>query len=151
MKLTNMKKKAQAGFTLIELMIVVAIIGILAAIALPAYQDYTKRSHVSEGLSLAGAAKLGVTEYYADRGGWPSSNTDVGLATSITGNAVTGVAVGANGLITITFNEKVESGKKLVIRPTDAGGSVKWTCGASSDTDVNQKYLPATCRGNTSS
>ncbi len=83
-------KNVQKGFTLIELMIVVAIIGILAAIALPAYQDYTKRSHVSEGLSLAGAAKLGVTEFFADRGALPTSNADVGLAaaTDIKGNAV---------------------------------------------------------------
>lgn len=156
MSMKTMQSKAQAGFTLIELMIVVAIIGILAAIALPAYQDYTKRSHVTEGLSLAGAAKMGVTEYYADKGEWPTSNTAVGLAASntITGNAVTDVAVSGTatdgGIITITYNKKVEDTKKIVMKPTDSGGSVKWKCGAAG-TDVNQKYLPATCRANTGS
>ena len=101
----SIKAQAQKGFTLIELMIVVAIIGILAAMALPAYQDYTKRSHVSEGLTLAGAAKLGVTEFYADKGTWPTSNTDVGLgaANTITGNAVNSVEVATGGVITITY------------------------------------------------
>lgn len=142
-----MQKKAQAGFTLIELMIVVAIIGILAAIALPAYQDYTKRSHVSEGLSLAGAAKMGVSEYYADKGEWPSSNANVGLAgaTSIKGNAVTSVAVGASGIITITYNTKVESGDTLTMSPTASttDGSITWNCTGGS---VQGKYRPSTCR-----
>ena len=151
----KMQKKAQAGFTLIELMIVVAIIGILAAIALPAYQDYTKRSHVTEGLSLAGAAKLGVTEFFADRGAMPTSNADVGLDTNtnITGNAVNSVTVGANGVITIAYNTKVDStgaANALTLTPTDSGGSVRWVCGSTgSGTTVSGKYLPATCRGNT--
>lgn len=152
----SMKAQVQKGFTLIELMIVVAIIGILAAIALPAYQDYTKRSHVSEGLNLAGAAKMGVSEYYADKGSMPASNTDVGLAepSSITGNAVTSVEVGKAGAtakpgaITITYNNKVEENKVLVIEPAAGeAGSITWKCGAAGTT-VTQKYLPATCRGN---
>lgn len=141
-------KNVQKGFTLIELMIVVAIIGILAAIALPAYQDYTKRSHVSEGLSLAGAAKLGVTEYYADRGTLPSSNAAVGLAaaTDIKGNAVTSVEVGTSGVITITYNSKVTTGATLVMTPTAVAdkGSVTWSCTGGT---VIAKYRPATCRG----
>ncbi len=144
----SMKAKAQKGFTLIELMIVVAIIGILAAIALPAYQDYTKRSHVSEGLSLAGAAKMGVSEYYADKGEWPDNNAKVGLATgaSITGNAVKKVAVGASGVITITYNTKVTNNATLIMKPTDSNGSVKWDCTDTATATLDTKYRPATCR-----
>ena len=144
----SIKAQAQKGFTLIELMIVVAIIGILAAMALPAYQDYTKRSHVSEGLTLAGAAKLGVTEFYASRGTWPTSNTDVGLgaATTITGNAVKSVGVATNGVITITYKTKVENNKTLIISPTNAQGSIKWDCTSAAANTVAAKYRPATCR-----
>ncbi len=140
-----MKKQMQQGFTLIELMIVVAIIGILASIALPAYQDYTKRAHVTEGLSLAGAAKMGVTEYFADQGVYPTTNAAVGLASSasITGNAVKSVAVGTSGVITITYNTKVENGKNIKMTPTESDGSVKWDCKGG---DLSGKYRPSTCR-----
>ncbi len=141
-------KNMQKGFTLIELMIVVAIIGILAAVALPAYQDYTKRSHVSEGLALAGGAKTAVTEYYSDKGEWPTNNAAAGLATdtSITGNAVRSVAV-ATSTITVTFGTKVEAGKVLVLKADASdGGSVKWDCTPDAGTNVNVKFLPATCR-----
>ena len=140
----SMKAQVQKGFTLIELMIVVAIIGILAAMALPAYQDYTKRSHVTEGLTLAGAAKMGVTEFYSDKGEWPTSNNAIGLSNTIVGNAVSSVSVGAStGTITITYNTKVESGKKITLQPTASNGSIKWDCTGG---DVNKKYRPATCR-----
>jgi type IV pilus assembly protein PilA len=145
----SMKAQVQKGFTLIELMIVVAIIGILAAMALPAYQDYTKRSHVSEGLTLAGAAKLGVTEFYSDKGVWPANNTDVGLgaANTISGNAVSSVAVGGSGVITVTYNTKVETGKTIVLKPTNNLGSIKWDCTiAGAGGTVAAKYRPATCR-----
>ena len=144
----SMKAQVQKGFTLIELMIVVAIIGILAAMALPAYQDYTKRSHVSEGLTLAGAAKLGVTEFYADKGTWPTSNTDVGLgaANTITGNAVNSVGVATGGVITITYNTKVEPDTTIVMTPTNAQGSIKWNCAGTTGGTVAAKYRPATCR-----
>ena len=139
-------KKMQSGFTLIELMIVVAIIGILAAIALPAYQDYTKRSNVTEGLSLAGGVKTAVAEYYSSEGTWPGSNTAAGLevATRIKGNAVTSVAVAANsGKITITYNTKVENGATIELLPNASGGSIEWDCDGG---NVDAKYRPARCR-----
>lgn len=139
-------KNVQKGFTLIELMIVVAIIGILAAVALPAYQDYTKRSHVSEGLALAGGAKTAVTEYYSSNGEWPNGNAEAGVATStsITGNAVRSVAVGnADGKITVTFGTKVEAGATLVLAGTNADGSITWDC---TDGTLNSKFRPANCR-----
>lgn len=110
-----MMKKVQQGFTLIELMIVVAIIGILAAIAIPAYQDYTKRAHVSEGLSLAAGAKTAVSEFYSTNNDWPTNNASAGLAASsaITGNAVSSVNVNAS-TITVTYNSKVEDRKSVV-------------------------------------
>ena len=96
--------KKQQGFTLIELMIVVAIIGILAAIAIPAYQDYTIRAQVSEGLNLSGGAKAAVTEYFQDRGTMPTTNTMAGLAAGgdIKGKYVWSVTVGTDGIIDIT-------------------------------------------------
>ena len=139
-----MKRTMQKGFTLIELMIVVAIIGILAAIALPAYQDYTKRTHVSEGLTLAGGAKASVTEYFSSQGNFPSNNTSAGLAaaTDIKGNAVTQVAV-ANGKITITYNNKVTNGATLELSPSSGAGGVQWSCKRGS---VIAKYRPSNCR-----
>ncbi len=138
-------KKTQSGFTLIELMIVVAIIGILAAIALPAYQDYTKRSNVTEGFSLAGGVKAAVAEYYSSEGAWPTSNGVAGLATStdISGNAVTSVAV-VNGLITVTYNSKVDATNNTIqLSPNASGGSIEWKCSGGS---VDNKYRPSRCR-----
>ena len=139
-----MKRTMQKGFTLIELMIVVAIIGILAAIALPAYQDYTKRTHVSEGLTLAGGAKASVTEYYSSQGNFPSNNASAGLAAAadIKGNAVTQVAV-ANGRITVTYNDKVTNGATVILSPTSGAGGVQWSCKGGT---VIAKYRPSNCR-----
>ena len=133
----------QKGFTLIELMIVVAIIGILAAIAIPAYQNYTKRSHVSEGLSLAGGAKAAVTEYYASNGKWPTSNTEAGISSTITGNAVTSVVVTNSGVITVTYNTKAEATKKIILQGADRDGAVQWNCTGG---DLDDKYRPSNCR-----
>jgi len=134
-------KKSQ-GFTLIELMIVVAIIGILAAIAIPAYQDYTKRAHVSEGLTLAGGLKASISEYYASEGTWPANLAALGITAAPQGNAVSGIAV-AGSLITITYNAKVTNGSTIFVRGADSGGSLTWKCTGG---DVNSKYRPSNCR-----
>ena len=143
-----MNRSMQQGFTLIELMIVVAIIGILAAVAIPAYQDYTKRANVTEGLSLAASAKTAVTEYFNAKGQMPGANTTAGLASaaSIKGNAVTQVLVGASGLVTITYNTKVIAGGTLVLSPTAGVGGMEWKCKLPGGSTVKPQWLPSSCR-----
>ena len=138
-------KNIQSGFTLIEVMIVVTIIGILAAIALPAYQNYTKRSHVAEGLSLTGGAKVAVAEYYSARGFWPADNTVANIGNNINGESVTQVSV-SNGQILVEFNERVEDGKVLELSPYADSGSIEWACRPASTDGVDLKYLPVRCR-----
>jgi type IV pilus assembly protein PilA len=132
-----MTKQMQKGFTLIELMIVVAIIGILAAIAIPAYQDYTVRAQVTEGLSLAGAAKAAVAESFSNTGLAPANRTEAGMSTAATdtsGKYVASVGV-ANGSITITYGggaNAVINAQTLGLTPYETGDkSVAWRCGAS--------------------
>ncbi|CWM45771.1 pilin [Neisseria meningitidis] len=159
----------QKGFTLIELMIVIAIVGILAAVALPAYQDYTARAQVSEAILLAEGQKSAVTEYYLNHGKWPDGNSDAGVATSseIKGKYVEKVEV-ANGVVTAEMkssgvNNEIK-GKKLSLWAKRQNGSVKWFCGqpverAKADADavtaaankkIDTKHLPSTCRDDSS-
>jgi type IV pilus assembly protein PilA len=146
--------KKQQGFTLIELMIVIAIIGILAAIAIPAYKDYTIRAQVSEGLSLASGAKAAVSEFYMDSGVFPIDNNEAGIsaAAEIVGRYATDVTVGALGIITVTYNQPnthadlaADTGV-LVLTPTATAtqASVTWNCDAAST--LPDKWLPAACR-----
>jgi len=142
-------KKVQQGFTLIELMIVVAIIGILAAIAIPAYQDYTIRAQVSEGLSLSGGAKVAVTEFYQDRGVFPTTNLEAGIETNtnIRGKYVNDVAVAAGGVVTVTYGYDAHlliNGESIVLTPIDQIGSIEWGC--LSGGAIADKHLPAACR-----
>ena len=142
-------RKFQQGFTLIELMIVVAIIGILAAIAIPAYLDYAVRTQVAHGLNLASSAKVAVTEYYQNTGLYPGDNATAGLsgAATITGKYVLQVEVTAGGLIEVTFGNDVNLkilNAVLTMTPTDNLGSVSWSC--TGGPTLVDKWLPPACR-----
>src|SRR5215813_6158074 len=141
-------KKAQ-GFTLIELMIVVAIIAILAAIALPAYQDYLIRSQVSEGAVLADGSKTAIAEFYSNKGSFPTTQGSAGLpaANQIVGKYVTQVDATTNqGVIEVTYGNSANVAigtKTLTFSAVTHVGSVEWHCVAGT---VDTKYLPTSCR-----
>jgi type IV pilus assembly protein PilA len=155
-------KSVQKGFTLIELMIVVAIVGILAAVAIPAYQDYTIRAQVTEAMSLSSAAKAAVAETFANTGAFPATNAAAGLSATISGKYVSDLTVGAGGVLTATFGTGANSklgGKYLSLVPgTSPSNDIVWQCGlkrlgttvftstGTDKTDVDSKYLPTECR-----
>jgi type IV pilus assembly protein PilA len=139
----------QQGFTLIELMIVVAIIGIIAAFAIPAYSAYMIRSQVSEGLAVSGGAKVAVAEFYQERGTYPADNVSAGLEApfNISGKYVSRVDVVAGGDIQRTYGNEVRpmiAGSIITITPFDNSGSISWTCVG--DATLEDKYLPSSCR-----
>jgi type IV pilus assembly protein PilA len=140
--------KKQQGFTLIELMIVVAIIGILAAVALPAYQDYTIRAKVSEAIGFAAAAKTAVSEHIISKDKWPSGNASAGLApaASISSAVVKSVNVASN-VITVTLSSAGlgdANGGTFTLTGSTAGSGVSWVCAPGSTTVT--KFLPSSCR-----
>ena len=141
-------KTKQQGFTLIELMIVIAIIGILASIAIPAYQDYTIRAQISEGLSLSAGAKVALTEYFTDRGDWPNNNNNAGLANmnDIMGKYVKSVKVKDN-VIEIMYGydaNKAIFHKRITLTAIYNAGSISWSCATSGI--IQARHLPAACR-----
>ena len=139
-------KKVQQGFTLIELMIVVAIIGILAAVALPAYQDYTIRAQTSEVMALTQGAKVAVSETFQTTGTLPDSDADAGFD-GAAGKYTASVEIGADGVITSKAGGEANAaiaGDTITLTPEeDASGVLVWTCGGS----IEAKYRPASCRG----
>jgi len=138
-------KKMQQGFTLIELMIVVAIIGILAAVAIPAYQDYTIRAKVTEAIGLAAAAKTAVSEYRLSQNTYPTTNSSAGMGTTIKSQYVTGLSIGSGGKITVSLNSTTSgTSGDVVFTPNFTNGTVQWNC--STNSTVPSKYLPANCR-----
>ena len=162
-----MRKQIQKGFTLIELMIVVAIIGILAAIAIPAYQNYTIRAQVTEGMTLAGSWKAAIAEFYANNGAFPAATANVTGTVASTGKYVSSVNV-LNGAINVIYGgqaNKTISGLVLSIVPyTNANKDIVWICGlanttnapgtltiasgaiaASTTTTLLAQYLPSAC------
>lgn len=141
-------KNHEKGFTLIELMIVVAIIGILASVAVPAYQSYSVRAQVSEGMNLAGPVQAAIAEYWYDNGNYPADNADAGIAAAnaYSGNYVTGIS--ANGAdVEITYGNLANlqiAGETVVLTAVSSNGSIRWDC--ASGGAIPNELLPQICR-----
>ncbi len=148
-------QRMQKGFTLIELMIVVAIIGILAAVAIPAYQDYTVRARITEGLGLADAAKVTVAENAANGTSFAAGYNNPGSTANVSSMSIDNT----NGNITVSYMSRAGNGN-IVLHPVDStntgasltqgsipGGVLVWSCNSTAGTTVVQKWLPAQCRG----
>ena len=141
-------KNGQQGFTLIELMIVVTSISILAAVAMPAYQDYTIRAQISEGLTLSADARSAVSEYYKERGDWPADNDEAGLADKhdIIGRYTEHMSVNDN-VIEIKYGYDAHTqifDQKIELTGVDNAGSISWAC--ASVGVIAPKHLPDACR-----
>jgi type IV pilus assembly protein PilA len=152
-------RPSQQGFTLIELMIVVAIVGILASVAIPAYSDYTVRAEVTEAIAAAGAAKTSVADYYYANDALPTSNSEAGLGVStsyssdliseinVADNSTTGIDPGTIEIIFADASGSITQGDKLVFIPDVSNNSLAWTCSVDSATpSLPAKYAPANCR-----
>ncbi|QKK04017.1 MAG: prepilin-type N-terminal cleavage/methylation domain-containing protein [Pseudomonadota bacterium] len=138
--------RKQSGFTLIELMIVIAILAILLAIAIPAYQDYSIRARVSEGLNMASSAKMAVSEHRLSEGTFPGDNATAGYETGVS-SLVASIVVGGNGVITVTYSSIATlgdaAGDTLTLTPTFSGTAVIWSCATGT---IEDKFVPAECR-----
>ncbi len=149
----------QGGFTLIELMIVVAIVGILASVAVPAYSDYTVRAQITEGVSAAAAAKTSVADYYYANGELPTSNAEAGLgpdttyatdvikSISIQDGSATDVDAGTVVVSFNAFGGDLTNEAALAFIPSELDNSLTWTCSANAGGgNLPEQYAPANCR-----
>jgi len=139
-------KRVQQGFTLIELMIVVAIIGILAAVAIPAYQDYTIRAKMSEAIGLAAAAKTSVSEYRLSENAYPTDNTAAGISDDIQSEFVAAVDVSGGRIFVAINSTNVGADGTLEFSPTFQNSTVQWVCKPLAAGSPENKYLPSNCR-----
>jgi type IV pilus assembly protein PilA len=145
LQMNNIRK--QDGFTLIELMIVIAILAILLAIAIPAYNDYSVRARVAEGVNMAAAAKVAVSEHRLDRGSFPANSAAAGYAETVQTSLVASITI-LDGVVTVAFADVPQldaaATTNLVYTPTFANGAIQWGC--FDNTTVPSKFRPAECR-----